>query len=693
MFHVQATPNSRESASPRRRAERVALPSGPIRPLERERVTPRDEVRLPTVWIREGGEQTDRVRRDGTWLARDASSALAVDRDAPVLVALHAADSPAWATLFAHAEAGGRAYVLAPLGAPRSEQAARLAACHQVLVRRVPEVFATAVLTADQAQLWLGAEPGGRAPWRLRLDEAQAAALRQVFLRAFWHDAVDEAFSGGSRLAFEPAGPRPFDVPRTNPAAPVALAAPTAKLVIARDGRAHLNGGAPPSSTPRRLWWPASGAHHAGLERLRRAGAEVVGGALVLPDLVVDGTEGAALLPGVGARLRVALSSGQAVELGALLDEPAPWRFEVDARLGDFAPDGPALWLADAPEAAAVRAEEVVAAPTVTAESLRGTPTALPAVWPDSGPLTLAVRHCWTARPPVVPSGASEDGLVGRWRQVDRDFHARVAAVRARLEASEAHQGRLGKVARLVSALVGFGRTQGQLVEEVERLAATPPSHAGVADAPGQLAALSAVEAKVKELDGALRDAERKAREDEERERQEAAWQRRVADAQRELPLRRDDLAKARARRDQVVVERGEVEASEGATTSGESRGKGQTARKAKLSDEAKHLDKSIPRLEGEIARLAEVAASKFVFEPKAAATLMPQRRKGAAFVPGPAAPTATVALPEEQLPEVGALMRHGKQRFLVVARWEEVEVGEHEATRLNARLVAKESS
>jgi hypothetical protein len=49
--------------------------------------------------------------------------------------------------------------------------------------------------------------------------------------------------------------------------------------------------------------------------------------------------------------------------------------------------------------------------------------------------------------------------------------------------------------------------------------------------------------------------------------------------------------------------------------------------------------------------------------------------------------------VPEEALPEVGALRRLKGARYLVIQTWEELSRGESAAARLSAHLVAPEKS
>ena len=51
------------------------------------------------------------------------------------------------------------------------------------------------------------------------------------------------------------------------------------------------------------------------------------------------------------------------------------------------------------------------------------------------------------------------------------------------------------------------------------------------------------------------------------------------------------------------------------------------------------------------------------------------------------------LTVPEDALPEVGALRVVKGQRYLVIETWEELDRGEQEASRLSAKLVAQEDA
>lgn len=655
---------------------------GPIQRLARHRVEPRADARLATVWI--GGATGEPVWTDGAWLTRTAGRASSAG-NAPALVLLGNGSEDARAALLAHAAAGARVYALVGPEWGQGHADNQVLQAPRVLVRRLAEVPASAAHAGTEARLWIG---GG---FILQLDPTQAEALRQTFLRLFWHEATEEAWSGGRHFVWRPARERPFDVPEVPASASVRWEPADARLSgDARGALMHVGGGLPPDQAPRRLWFPAGPEHHERLARLAHAGVDVLWSDRGLPDLQVNGGAGEVLLPGTCGRLRVRLTAQQAPEVARLLEAPPAWQFKANVRLGDASHRAARFWLAGEAAARRLEAEQIVDVPDVSATSLREVPATAPASVPVPQPLALAVRYQWTVVPPRVPTGAEDDALVGRWRKLDEEWTARLARLREALVAAEGDRGRIGRAfSRLVSAMLGFERTHGGLLTRVGALEAQRPSAAGPTGAPALLAQLGEIEDAARKLQADLEEAERKAREDDEREKQQAAWQSRVNAANRDLPDRRTALTTAESRRAAIAEELlGIEEALKSPDTEAK---KDLTANQRKLSDDLQRANKEVTRLRGKITSLELQADERFEFRPPPAPTGRPAQ-PGGRFVP--AAPSARRAsnVPDEALPEEGSLRSHKGQRYLVLQKWEQLATGEPAAARLAARLVAPEN-
>lgn len=656
---------------------------GPIQRTVRHRVEPRADARLPTAWI--GGNMAQPPWTDGTWLTRTPGRA-APAGNAPALVLLGNGGEDARAALLAHAAAGARVYALVGPGWGKDQADSQVLQAPRVLIRRLAEVPASAVHAGTEARLWIG---GG---FILRLDPTQAEALRQTFLRLFWHEATEEAWSGGRQFVWRPARERPFDVPEVPASASVRWESADARLTgDPRGALMHVNAGLPPDQAPRRLWFPAGPEHHDRLAKLAQAGVEVLWADRGLPDLQVNGGAGEVLLPGTRGRLRVRLTAHQAPEVARLLEAPSAWRFQANVRLGEAAHRAAQFWLPGEAAARGLEAEQLVEVPDVPAASLRDVPTTEPASVPAAQPLALTVRYQWTVVPPRVPTGAEEDALVGRWRKLDEDWTARLARVREALVAAEGDRGRIGRAfSRLASAMLGFERTHGGLLARVSALEAQRPSAAGPTGAPALLTQLGEIEDAARKLQADLEEAERKARDDEEREKQQAAWQSRVDAANRDLPDRRTALTTAESRRTAIDDELRRIE--ESLKSADKQTKKDLTANQRKLSDDLQRANKEVTCLRGEITALEQRAAERFEFRPPPAPTGRPAQ-PGGRFVPTASGARPTANVPDEALPEVGSLRSHKGQRYLVIQTWDQLAAGEQTASRLAAKLVAPENA
>lgn len=665
--------------------------TGPIRRLAFDHVERRDNVQLPSAWI--GGASSPGTVAGLSWLQHaERSEPSVVDKDSPVLVMLTSESSPAFTDLLAHGESGARVYVLVPSEWGKGVVDERLLACSKILIRRIPEVPATGVHCINGTKLWLGRMASDLSPWRLRLDSSQAESFRQVFLRLFWHEAIEETWTSGQKLSFRVAGERPFDVPGLPHSAPIRLLPPNARLdADIKCDLLHIANSPPPQTTLRRLWINASGEHHSQLSHLARAGAQVVWEDQNLPDLAFGEHESIALLPGIRARLSIKLTQEQAKDVKLILEKPAVWNFHTDVCLGDHVYGDDRLWLANETAARPVETEQVLHVADVQADSLRNVFTSTPGVWPAAQPLALAVRYRWTVIPPRLPAGAEEDALAGRWRKIDEDWKTQLDRLRETLQSTEGDRGRIGKsFTRLVSAMLGFERKQSALLAEVTSMQSKRPSADGPASAPAMLSRLVEIEEQIRMLQGDLKETESKAREDEEREKQETAWRSRVGLASRALPLRRMELADAEGRLSTTASELASID--ETLKTEEVAANKDHKARRQKLSDELIKLEKTINHIRGEVDGLGQQAAERFEFKPPATPTMRPSHQEKR-FVPSNSTTRTSAFAPDEALPAVGALRRQQGQRYLVIEKWEDLNLGEQEAVRLNAKLVAPENS
>jgi hypothetical protein len=643
----------------------------------------RDKEHLPTVWIT--GVAGPATWTDGAWLTRTPGRT-APASNAPVLVLLGSGSEEARAELLAHAGAGARVYALVGPGWGKDQADNQLLQAPRVLVRRLSEVPASAVQVGSEARLWIG---GG---FVLRLDPTQTEAFRQTFLRLFWHEATEEAWSGGRQFVWRPARERPFDVPEVPASASVRWEPSDARLTGDLGGALmHISAGLPPDTAPRRLWFPAGPGHHERLAQLAQAGVEVQWTDRGLPDFLVNGGAGEVLLPGTRGRLRLRLTADQAPEVARLLETPPAWRFQTNVRLGDPSHRAAQFWLPGEGAARGLEAEQALEVPEVPATSLREVPATAPASVPAAQLLALTVRYQWTVVPPRVPAGAEEDALVGRWRKLDEDCSSRLARVREALVAADGERGRIGLAfSRLVSAMLGFKHTYGGLLARVDAMDRQRPSVAGPAGALTLFAQLGEIEDATRKLQADQEEAERKTREDEEREKQQVAWQSRVDTAKRDLPDRCVMLATAESRSATITEELRGIE--ESMKSADKEARKDLTANQSKLSDDLQRVNKEVARLCGQIKALEQQAAERFEFRPPPAPTSRPAQ-PGGRFIPPTSSARPATNVPDEALPEVGVLRSYKGQRYLVIQTWEQLSAGEQAASRLFAKLVAPENA
>ena len=656
---------------------------GPIQRAVLHRVELRADARLPTAWV--GGTVAQPPWTDGTWLTRVPGRA-APAGNTPILVLLGNGSEEARAALLTHATAGARVYALVGPEWGKDRVDSQVLQAPRVLIRRLAEVPASAVHAGTDVRLWIG---GGLI---LRLESNQAEGLRQTFLRLFWHEATEEAWSGGRQFVWRPARERPFDVPEVSPSASVRWESAGARLTGGASGALmHVSTGLPPDQTPRRLWFPAGPEHHDRLAKLVQAGVEVLWADRGLPDLHVNGGAGEVLLPGTRGRLRVRLTTEQASEVARMLEAPSAWHFQANVRLGEAVHRTARFWLPGETAARGLEAEQLIEVPDVPAASLREVSTTAPPIVPPAQPLALFVRYRWTVVPPRVPMGAEEDVLVGRWRKVDEDWSARLGRVREALLAAEGDRVRIGRAfSRLVSAMLGFERTHRGLLADVVALEAQRPSAAGPTGASRLFNQLGEIEDTSRKLQADLEEAERKARDDQEREKQQSDWQSRVNAANRDLPDRRTTLTTAEGRRTAIADDLRGIEDS--LKSADKEAKKDLNANQRKLSDDLQRANKEITRLRGEITALEQQVAEPFEFRLPPAPTGRPAQQ-GGRFVPTAAGVRPATNVLDEALPEVGTLRSHKGQRYLIIQTWDQLAAGEQTASRLSAKLVAPENA
>lgn len=669
----------------------MSLPvQGPLAPITRERLEDRQAHRVPTCWVREAQE---RPLPSTAILSRvDAPGAprpeLPAVTEEPVLFML--AERPpavALSALLQAVDRGHRVYVLATqgFGEGQRDPGLRDRVKGRALVRRVPELPASALLwdRGRAGEAWLGPSAGVEALWRLSLSPSQSAAWFQVFLQLFWHEAIDEAFTAPGGLRFQPAAARPFDVPTSSGdvqlvGSGVALECPTGTTV-------YLPSGAPPSGSPARVVFPASGQHQPSLANLVKGGAAVSWRDTGLPPTVLGVNSALMALRGATRTLHLRLQDDQCAALSAVFDSvvAAPsWRFRIDTALAEL-PEQP-VWLAEEGAAKPPMSRVELSAPPAQASEIHAMDQADPPSWPPAPALARLTRTTWQVLPPCPPKGSVEDQLIASWHALDADVARRARLVREALSETERHQSRIGAAFQaLVGPLLGFGRKRSALLQELGEHFGAPTSAGGPEKARIALQHLERIESEAARLSDDLGETERKAHEDAERRRQEATHEKATREARQQLTERRGEQKNKRSRQEELTRMLAELDAEKA-----EDKSKDREATRRRWGDELSAVQRRIKTLDAEIPELEQRAAEPFVFKPPAAPPRPGGKTTGAnSFVPKASARSID-PVPAEALPVVGELLRQGGQRYLVVRRWEDLAQATQEGHRLGAKLV-----
>lgn len=647
-----------------------------LRSVTRARVVSREDSVLRAAWIRSSQAPTEAPVSEG--VHRGPAPTVVPCGEGAVLVCLGPAPSDALAALMTHARAGARVYALVDGSSPTIDP--RLLAGTRVLLRRVPELQHSSVQTPFAARLWIGSG------WSIPLDDAQRAGLRRLFLRAFWHDASEEAVLQGDTLAWGPPGARPEEIPEFDGAQALSRLAPGATVSWGPSStHLYLRAGTVPTSAPPTLFIAPDGAQHDALARLTRAGVSVRWTAQDLPDLALHPDGGELLLRGARRDLRVRLNRAQRDILAKVLDAPCAWRFACNVRIGDVSLRDASLWLPGESAARPLDPEVTLRLGDVRGNSLDDYHLAEPAHLPEPPPRALSVRYEWTARPPSAPKSASEDPLCGRWRTLDARWVARRAALAARHEALVSPRERLAQLPAQDGAVLGFARVHAALGERLRALPGTL-SDSGPSSAHAAIAALAGLESECDAQAASLAKAEHAARVAQARQVQEKAWRERRERARSALGVRRRELEDVTAR---VATLRDALTAS---PRDGELSEADRDARRRRDTDALQRAEGDARRLREEVQGLARESEVEFSFEPPPLVAPGSASR-GAAFVPTPQKAAEALEVPDEALPEVGALRTHKGRRYLVIEERAMLDQARAVAVRLRAELVAPEDA
>jgi len=662
--------------------------NGPIGPVSRRLEPPdprcdRSGEHIRVCWERVSKVSTTRgvdgapplcragIPAEQEWLAKLAT------KQSLLFVFGDAAPASALKAMCDAADRGARVYVLAKpgFGEGQQEHGLRDRPKAKVLVRRCAHLPFSAALGSDGdiASIWL-CEAALDPSWFLSLNPEQASGLRATVLHWWWHEAEDEGWSEPGHkapLSFRPLRDRAFDAPapRTGPVRLVQEAEsldPTSVCVCPV--------GQPPTNC-RRVFTPPRGSAVHSLESAARAGCEILWTALGLPKTSISEAAGVLEWSAGSRRVILSLDGAQRQILTAVLSTTPPeWRLRIDAKLGELSGD---ILLPDATSAIARMERHEVPCGSVQCEQIAGVLTCQPAAFPNPPVLARSVVYSWTALPPKLPGKARKSSLYDQWAHTDQALADRVLALLQALEQS--HNRSTGFKERLKSfaaQAMGFQSGWERLSNDLAAMKQLVPSSLRDSDVASLSERFADVTRRTEEFcDGVDRDG-LKAEESEQR-----------ADWESETRRRKQDLLAVQQQRKEVLDRQ---QAAQGELDTGEKAAVADSdwkAKRAALKDEIDAMKRTAATLAGKAGEHSAWLEKEkdFRFRPHSAPATV--RDKGRKFAPSKPN-DARLIVPVHSLPKVGVLYDHDNARYLSVKRWEDVQTGEQEARRLEAKLV-----
>jgi hypothetical protein len=376
-------------------------------------------------------------------------------------------------------------------------------------------------------------------------------------------------------------------------------------------------------------------------------------------------------------RVILSLDGAQRKSLESLLSTtPAEWRLRIDAKLGDLSGE---ILLPDATTAVACVERHPVPCGSMQCEQIADVLTYQPSALPSPTALARTVVYTWTAVPPKLPASSRKSPLYDQWWQIDRVFADRVSSLQLALEQS--HNKSKGFKERLTSfaaQAMGFQTGWERLDNELAELKKARPSSLSASEASSLVDRLADLTRRIDQFaDGVERDG-LKAEESEQRTEWENETRRRqkeLADIQQQ---RKDAIEKQQSA--QAALDAGEKTAAEDPNWK---------ARRASLKDEIDAMRKTAATLAGKGGEHTAWLEKEREFRFRPQSAISSPRDKGRKFAPSRPADARPV-MPAETLPRVGVLYDAGGVSYLAIKLWEDVQSGEQESRRLDAKLVVE---
>ena len=577
------------------------------------------------------------------------------------------------------ADRGARVYVLAKpgFGEGQHDHGLRDRPQAKVLIRRFAHLPFSAALGSDgdMASIWLRDATADHA-WFLSLSTEQALSLRALVLHWWWHEADDEGWTEAGQegpLAFRPLRDRAFDAP--------APRSGSVKLVHAAEPLEGILAcvcpdGAPPANC-RRLFTPPCGPGLRSLESLATGACEILWAAIGLPRTTISLSGGSMEWQAGSRRVILSLDVAQRKSLESLLSTTPPeWRLRLDAKLGDLAGE---ILVPDATAAVACVERHPVPCGSMQCEHIADVLTCQPPSLPNPTTLARTVVYTWTAVPPKLPGNPRKSPLYDQWSQLDRAFADRASGLQLTLEQSHnKSKGFKERLSSFAAQAMGFQSGWQRLDNELAEMKQVCPSSLRASEASSLADRLADLTRRVDEFaDGVERDG-LKAEESEQRR----AWENETRRRQQELAdiqqQRKDAIEKQQSA--QAALDAGEKTAAEDPNWKAE---------RASLKDELEAIRKRADTLAGKGGEHTAWFEKEREFRFRPPSTSSAPRDKNRKFAPSRPA-DARLVVPGQTLPTVGVLYDAGSTRYLVVKLWEDVQPGEQESRRLEAKLVVE---
>ena len=480
--------------------------------------------------------------------------------------------------------------------------------------------------------------PTGRRRWAIPVRAEVSRSLFVAFHTLFWFRAEREAlpdFDGAWAIR------KPLDSPFRDPGTDVQLAAGRLRFGQALDDPvsdaeirvSHSISGA----SSARLFFMHPGDGAVSLKRplaLRESGSQVVWVGTGLPETAITRSRMVMSLAEAPIALQLEWPARDAIAMLNRLDDAArqpEWEFRAAARLDSIANE---VMLEGATEPARVAATVELDGGDVPA-SLLEFDHARPEPFPDIPPLALKVKMKWRRIPARVPPDAGRAKIQNDWDRVD-DWARRVAdEIRDALEECKDGDDKLEEHARIEDELVNASES--------------PPSRVP-AEAGKILVELADLAGDVNRTRQSIVSRKQEAEDEAELAGQKAEWKIRI------------ELAKANT--DTFQKQLADLEAP--------SVGPDRPDRATR-----KRMRREIATLNKKIKDERRAASEEFRF------------RKPERLPPPPPIDAQPPTVPQEGLPEIGALYERNGRRFLAIRNWGQVGPATPVADRLRAELVA----